>query len=86
MARTKLVITDAYQLASGTTAVFTIKKAGTGQLLFNDVNTDDIAAEAISAASPSAREGLQYEQTSVVNTYVRASEADAGWVILIEEG
>ena len=86
MARTKLVVTDAYQLASGTAAIFTIKQAGRGQLFFNDVNTDDIAAEKISAATPGAREGLQYEQGLVKNTYVKASEADAGWVILIEEG
>jgi len=86
MARTKLVVTDAYQLASGTAAIFTIKKAGAGQLFFNDVNTDDIAAESISAATPSAREGLQYEQGLIKNTYVRASVADAGWEILIEEG
>ena len=86
MARTKLVVTDAYQLASGTAAIFTIKKAGAGQLFFNDVNTDDIAAESISAETPSARAGLQYEQGLIKNTYVRASVADAGWEILIEEG
>ena len=86
MARTKLVITDAYQLASGTAAVFTIKKAGTGRLFFNDVDTDDIAAEIISVATPGAREGLQFEQSLIKNTYVKASEADAGWEILIEEG
>ena len=86
MARTKLVVTDAYQLASGTAAIFTIKKAGEGQLFFNDVNTDDTAAESISAETPSARAGLQYEQGLIKNTYVRASVADAGWEILIEEG
>ena len=86
MARTKLVVTDAYQLASGTAAIFTVKKAGTGQLLFNDINTDDIAAEIISAATPGARDGLQFEQGLIKNTYVRASEAGAGWVVLIEEG
>ena len=86
MARTKLVVTDAYQLASGTAAIFTIKKTGAGQLIFNDVNTDDIAAIFISAATPGARDGLQLRKNLIENTYVKASVADAGWEILIKEG
>ena len=86
MARTKLVVTDAYQLASGTAAIFTIKKAGAGQLIFNDVNTDDIAADAVSAATPGARDGLQFKQGLIKNYYVRASVANAGWEITVEEG
>ena len=47
---------------------------------------DDIAAEIVSAATPGARDGLQFEQGLIKNTYVKASEANAGWEILIEEG
>ena len=85
MARTKLVITDAYQLASAAVAVFTVKKVGAGKLLFNDVNSDDVAAEAISRETPGAI-GMQFEQGSIKNTYIRASIVNAGWEVLIEEG
>lgn len=81
MARSVLVVTDSYQLASAKTAVFTIKKEGKGTIFFNTVNIDDDAAEALSRGS----RGEQIEQRSTVNTYIRASEADAGWEIIIDE-
>ena len=40
-------------------------------------------AERISKETPGAREGLQFEQGLVKNTYFRATEA--GWVLVLEE-
>ena len=84
MARSLLIVTDTYQVASAKTAVFTIKKVGKGTLLFNDTNADDDTAEAISSDSKNA-EGLQVEQRSTVNTFVRASLPSAGWEIIIDD-
>lgn len=84
MARSLLVVTDAYQVASAKAAVFTIKKVGKGTLFFNDTNADDITAEAISSDNRNA-EGLQVEQRSTTNTFIRASVADAGWEIIIDD-
>ena len=84
MARTVVTPTSSYVLLSGTAVIITVKKAGTGQLFLNDVNTDDDAAEQISISTPGAREGLQFEQGLVKNTYVRTT--GAGWVLIKEEG
>ena len=83
MARTVKTPTSSYVLLSGTTFVLTIKKAGTGVLFLNDVNTDDLAAEQISAETPGAREGLQFEQGLVKNTYFRTT--GDGWILVLEE-
>jgi hypothetical protein len=84
MARTVKTPTDSYVLLSGTTFILTVRKAGKGVLFLNDVNTDDDAAERISAESPGAKEGLQFEQGLVKNTYFKAS--DIGWELILEEG
>ncbi|MCK5606562.1 hypothetical protein KAR91_31960 [Candidatus Pacearchaeota archaeon] len=84
MARSLLAVTDAYQVASAKAAVFTIKKVGKGTLFFNDTNANDTTAEAISSDTRNA-EGLQVEQRSTTNTYVRASVPDAGWEIIIDD-
>lgn len=83
MARTALTITEVYQLASAITAVFTVRQAGEGTLIINDVNTDDDAAERVSKDTPGIV-GLQFEQGLAKNTYMRAT--GTGWVVLIEEG
>jgi hypothetical protein len=83
MARTVKTPTSAYVLLSGTTFILTVKKAGTGVLFLNDVNTDDDAAEQISAATPGTREGLQFKQGLVVNTYFRTS--GTGWELVLVE-
>ena len=83
MARTVKTPTDSYVLLSGTTFVLTVKVAGTEVLFLNDVNTDDLAAEQISAATPGARDGLQFEQGLVKNTYFRAT--GVGWKLVLEE-
>ena len=84
MARSLLVVTDVYQVASAKAAIFTIKKVGKGTLFFNDTAVDDVTADAISSDTRNA-EGLQIEQRSTTNTYVRASVADAGWQIIIDD-
>ncbi len=83
MAREVKVPTSTYVLLSGTTFIFTVKAPGAGVLFLNDVNTDDLAAEQISRATPGARDGLQFEQGLVKNTYFRATEP--GWVLVLEE-
>jgi hypothetical protein len=83
MARTVKTPTSAYVLLSGTTFILTVKKAGAGVLYLNDVNTDDLAAEQISAETPGAREGLQFKQGLIKNTYFRAS--GSGWILVLEE-
>lgn len=83
MARTVKTPTGAYVLLSGTTFVLTVKKPGTGVLFLNDVNTDDDAAERISAETPGARDGLQVTQGLVKNTYFKTS--GEGWALVLEE-
>ena len=84
MARTVVTPTDTYALLSGTSVIITVKAAGTGVLYLNDVNTDDDAAEQISSATPGARDGLQFEQGLIKNTYVRTT--GSGWELVKEEG
>lgn len=84
MARSVLTITTSYQLASAVAAVITIQKVGEGQILFNDVNTDDDAAHGIPKIEALGNRGLQVQQLSTANTYVRAT--GAGWEIIIDEG
>ena len=83
MARTVVEPTSSYALLSGTTFILTVKVAGEGVLFLNDVNTDNDAAEQISRGTPGARDGLQFEQGLVKNTYVKAS--GTGWVLVLEE-
>jgi hypothetical protein len=83
MARTVKVPTSSYALLSGTTFILTVKKAGDGTLYLNDVNTDNDAAEQISAETPGAREGMQFKQGLIKNTYFRAS--GDGWILVLEE-
>ena len=80
MTQTLLVVTDAYQLAAAAPAVFTIKNAGKGNLLFNDTDVDDDTAHKFTRGD----QGKQVEQRSTTNTYVRATEVDAGWEIIID--
>ena len=84
MARTVKTPTSSYVLLSGTTFILTVKVAGEGVLFLNDVNTDDDAAEQISKGTPCARDGLQFEQGLVKNTYFKAT--GDGWVLVLEEG
>ena len=83
MARTVKVPTDTYVLLSGTTFILTVKAAGEGVLFLNDVNTGDLAAEQISKETPGAKEGMQFEQGLVKNTYFRTS--GEGWILVLEE-
>ena len=83
MARAVVEPTSSYALLSGTTFILTVKAAGTGVLFLNDVNTDDDAAEQVSKGTPGARDGLQFEQGLVKNTYVRTT--GTGWVLVLEE-
>ena len=83
MARTELVITDTYQLASAVAATFTIKRAGKGTLFFNDTNADDDTAEAFVAGSA----GKQIIQNQDRDTYVRAEDPsdENRWIIIVDE-
>lgn len=83
MARTVKTPTSSYVLLSGTTFILTVKAAGEGVLFLNDINTDDLAAEQISRATPGARDGIQFEQGLVKNTYFRAT--GDGWILVLEE-
>jgi hypothetical protein len=59
MARTVFVPTTSYVLASSLAAVFTVQAVGQGQLIFNDVNTDDNAAHQIPRVEALGKRGIQ---------------------------
>ena len=81
MARSVLVVTEVYQLASSKTARFTIKKEGKGTLFINTVNTDDDTAEAFSGGV----KGDQAEQLATEDTFIRASVVNAGWLVIVAD-
>lgn len=84
MARSVKNITEAYQLVSAGAAVFSFKKKGKGTLF---INTEDVAGPDDSKAEEFASDGneRQAQQQSVVNTYIRASDPDEGWIVIVDE-
>ena len=76
--------TAAYQSASTVNAVFTIKKAPAHGVLF--VNTTDANDDTARQISAPGAQGLQFEERSARETFIKASEADAGWEIIVDEG
>ena len=79
MARSKIVITESYQEIATGPAMITIRKVGAGTILFNDVNTDDIAAEFMH----STYKNKQIQRTAVISTCCRST--GLGWEIVVDE-
>jgi hypothetical protein len=80
MAKTTIILTDAYQSVATGAATFTIKQRGAGKILFNDVNTDDVAAYEYGQGSTEINE--QFKENETRTTYARAT--GAGWVIIVD--
>lgn len=81
MARVKWNITNVYQLVAAAPAVIDIKKRGKSPLLINTTDANDDTAMEISPEG----ELPQAEQRSTVNTWVRARDADDGYVIVVDQ-
>lgn len=76
MAKTRVVVTDSYQKVSSGTAVITIVEQGEGLILLDETGDDETAYSLL------AQPGDQFEQTSNLDTYVRAT--GDGWVIVAD--
>lgn len=78
MARATTIITDSFQLIASGAALFSIKEKGKGALIFNETATDSNA----NFEHPEAAQ--QFLQNETKETYVRAQQPDAGWVIITD--
>ena len=76
MAKVRVAITESYQKVSSGTAVITIAVQGEGIILLDETGDDDTAYSLL------AQPGDQFEQTSNLDTYVRAT--GDGWVIVAD--
>jgi hypothetical protein len=77
MARSRIEVTQTWQLISTGQAVFSVLHVSTGTLLFNEI-ADDITANRIS----NPQLGRQFQQGEAKSTYVRATRD--GWVLLAD--
>jgi len=78
MARSTTIITDSFQQIASGAALFTIDKVGKGALILNETASDSNA----NFTRPEA--GGQLAQTEAKATFVRAQEANAGWVVITD--
>ncbi len=76
MAKVRVAITGSYQKVSSGTAVITIVERGEGIILLDETGDDDTAYSLL------AQPRDQFEQTSNLDTYVRAT--GEGWIVIAD--
>jgi len=76
MAKTRFTITDTYQEVATGAAIMTIAVKGSGSLYLDEASND------VTAYVSNGLPGDQFEQSSAVSTFVRAS--GDGWQIIAD--